>query len=90
MKDFQKHQIHRKTTHETEPISQEDIETLPLIILGLNYRQYFPQPVPEKHFDRQFLEQHPQLIFYRSKLTDKIMAAGYQTLNIVETPVDTI
>ena len=43
MKDFQKHQIHGKTTHWTEPISQEDIETLPLIILGLNYRQYFSQ-----------------------------------------------
>ena len=85
MKDFPKHQIHEKTTHWIGSISQEDIETLPLIILGLNYRQYFPQSVPESYFTRQFLEQHPQLMFYKSKLTDKIMAAGYQTLDIVET-----
>ena len=65
--------------------SQEDIETLPLTIFGLNYRQYFPQSVPERRFTRKFLEQHPQLMFYKSKLTHKIMAAGYQGLDIIET-----
>ena len=40
---------------------------------------------PGRHFTRKFSEQHPQVMFYKSKLTDKIMVSGYQTLNIVET-----
>ena len=68
MEDFQKHQRHRAKSNWVEPISKEDIDTLPLILLGLNYRKYFPQPVPEKYFSKKFLEQHPDIVFSRSIL----------------------
>ena len=53
MEDFQKHQRHRSKSNWVDSISKEDIDTLPLILLGLNYRKYFPQPVPENHFSKK-------------------------------------
>ena len=83
MEDFQKTQRHRANSYWVDPISKEDIDTLPLILLGLNYRKYFPQPVPEKYFSKKFLEQHPDIVFSRSKFTDKTMATGIRESDLV-------
>ena len=53
MEDFQKHQKHRGKSNWVDYISKEDIDTLPLILMGLNYRNYFPQPVPDKAFSKK-------------------------------------
>ena len=50
MEDFQNSQKFRTKKKWVDPISKEDIDTLPLILLGLNYRKYFPQPVPDHQF----------------------------------------
>ena len=83
MEDFQKHQKHRAKTNWVDPVSKEDIDNLPLILLGLNYRKYFPQPVPDKYFTKNFREQHPDIVFSKSKFTDKTMATGIRESDLV-------
>ena len=83
MEDFQKHQKHRGKSNWVDSISKEDIDTLPLILLGLNYRKYFPQPVPDKFFTKKFLDQHPDIVFSKSKFSDKTMATGIRESDLV-------
>ena len=83
MEYFKKHQRHRSKSNWVDSISKEDIDTLPLILLGLNYRKYFPQPVPENQFSKKFLEKHPDIVFSRSKFTNKTMATGIRESDLV-------
>ena len=83
MEDFQRTQRYRAKSNWIDPISKEDIDTLPLILLGLNYRKYFPQPVPDKHFSKKFLGQHPDIVFSKSKFTGKTMGTGIRESGLV-------
>ena len=56
MEDFKQHQRQRGKGNWVDTISKEDIDSLPLILLGLNYRKYCPQPVPDKYFTKKFLD----------------------------------
>ena len=56
MEDFHKTKKSRTKTKWVYPISKEDIDNLPLILLGLNYRKHFPQPIPGSQFSKKFLE----------------------------------
>ena len=83
MEDFQKSQKFRTKKKWVDPISKEDIDTLPLILLGLNYRKYFPQPVPDHQFSKKFLDQHPDIVFSKSKFRCKTMATGIRESGLV-------
>ena len=83
MEDFEKHQRHRGNGNWVDSISKEDIDSLPLILLGLNYRKYFPLPVPDKYFSKKFLDQHPDIVFSKSKFTDNTMAKGFRESDLV-------
>ena len=50
MEEFHQTQRGRAKTKWVDPITKDDIDNLPLILLGLNYRKYFPQPIPGSQF----------------------------------------
>ena len=37
-----------------EKITEEDISSLPLILLGLNYQKYFPHEISKEVFSKTF------------------------------------
>ena len=60
-------------------ITQEDLQTLPFILLGLNYLKYFPEELHPKAFGKLLAYKCPHMKFYTSKITGKIIAAGAMT-----------
>ena len=83
MEEFQKDQSCRNHVKWVDPITKDDIDNLPLILLGLNYRKYFPQPVTDKRFTQKFLKKHPDMVFSKSALTGKTMATGIRESGLV-------
>ena len=83
MEEFHKTQRARAKTKWVDPISKEDIDNLPLILLGLNYRKHFPQQIPGSQFPNKFLEQHPDIVFSRSKFSGKTMATGIRESGLI-------
>ena len=80
MEEFRQDQSKRnKYVKWVDPITKDDIDNLPLILLGLNYRKHFPQPLPDKLFSRKFLRKHPDIVFSKSALTGKTMATGIES-----------
>ena len=80
MEEFRQDQSKRnKYVKWVDPITKDDIDNLPLILLGLNYRKHFPQPLPDKLFSRKFLKKHPDIVFSKSALTGKTMATGIES-----------
>ena len=66
-----------------DPITKDDIDNLPLILLGLNYRKHFPQPISGSQFSKKFLEKHPDIVFSKSKFSGKTMATGIRESGLV-------
>merc|ERR1711867_47621 len=79
MEEFHQTQRGRAKTKWVDPITKDDIDNLPLILLGLNYRKHFPQPIPDKLFSQKFLRKHPDIVFSKSALTGKTMATGIES-----------
>ena len=57
-------------------VIHKDLNTLPLILVGLNYLKYYPTTAPSESFSQAFKKQCPGMIFYQSRLSDKTIAAG--------------
>ena len=63
-----------------EKITQQDINTLPLILLGVNYQKLFPEP--EKQCKR-IVNKSPNIRFLRSQFSNKLLVSGVKE---VESP----
>ena len=83
MEEFQQDQKHKGQIKWVDPITKDDIDNLPLILLGLNYRKYFPQQVPDNTFTKKFLKNHPDIVFSKSALSGKTMATGIRESGLV-------
>merc|ERR1712101_14193 len=83
MEEFKQGQNQRGHIKWVDPITKDDIDNLPLILLGLNYRKYFPQPVTDKRFTQKFLKKHPDMVFSKSALRGKTMATGIRESGLV-------
>ena len=76
MEVLKKNIRHRGKTKWVDTITKEDINSLPLILVGLNYQKYFPVPVPDGLFTRSFKNQNPDLVFSKSQFSNKTVASG--------------
>ena len=76
MEGFRQYIRQRGKDKWVDSITKEDINSLPLILVGLNYRKYFPVPVPDKFFSKAFMNQHPDIVFTTSQFSNKTMAIG--------------
>ena len=56
-----------------EKITQQDINTLPLILLCVNYQKIFPEP--EKQVKR-IAKKSPGIRFFRSQFSNKLLVSG--------------
>ena len=74
MEEFYQNQKGRAKAKWVDPITKDDIDNLPLILLGLNYRKHFPQPVSGSQFSKKFLDKQPDIVFSKSKFSGKTMA----------------
>ena len=61
-------------------ITQEDVDTLPLILVGLNYSNLFPTPLPTEIFGKVMKTKYPNMSFYKSIFTKNTLAAGVKNL----------
>ena len=71
-------------------ITEEDINKLPLILLGLNYQKYFPREIPKSTFTKSFQKANPGMAFFTSMFSNKTLASGikemdnnYDLINVV-------
>ena len=83
MEEFKKDQGKRNHVKWVDPITKDDIDNLPLILLGLNYRKYFPQQITDKRFTQKFFKKHPDMVFSKSALSGKTMATGIKESGLV-------
>merc|ERR1711867_402077 len=83
MEEFHQTQKGRAKTRWVDPITKDDIDNFPLILLGLNYRKHFPQPISGSQFSKKFLEKHPDIVFSKSKFSGKTMAPGIRESGLV-------
>ena len=67
-------------------ISQKELQTLPFILMGLNNLNYFPSLLPPEVFGSVLKQTHPQMKFYSSKFTGKIIGARIVTMDSIHTP----
>ena len=70
---FQKSKTYKKWIGD---VTQEDLGTLPIILVGLNYLKLFPIPIPKEKFGRLLRAKCPDISFYTSNFTGKTLAAG--------------
>ena len=82
MEEFKQGQRKRDKTKWVDPITKDDINNLPFILLGLNYRRYFPQPMTGQ-FSKKFLRKHPDIVFSKSAFSGKTMATGIRESGLV-------
>ena len=59
-----------------EKITQEDINSLPLILLGLNYQKFFPHVVPNEVFNKTFQKLNSDMDLFTSQFTNKTLTSG--------------
>ena len=57
-------------------ITEYDLKTLPLVLLGLTDIKHFPVPIDKRYIRKNLVNKFPHLQFYYSKLTGRRMAAG--------------
>ena len=64
-----------------EKITEQDVYTLPLILLGLNYQKYFPRQIPKNNFSRTFQALNPGMAFFTSMFSNKTLASGIKEID---------
>ena len=57
-------------------ITEENLNTLPIVLLGLSDIKNFPCPIDKRYIALTLSKKFPHLQFYHSKLTGRKMAAG--------------
>ena len=63
-------------------ITEEDLNNLPIILLGLSDIKLFP--IPTDKVPNKLLRQFPHIQFFQSKITGRKLAAGTTTENSVD------
>ena len=66
MECFKKYQGQKGKARWIGKITEEDINKLPLILLGLNYQKYFPREIPKSNFTKSFQKANPGMAFFTS------------------------
>ena len=64
-----------------ENITEEDINTLPLILLGLHYQKYFSHEVSKEVFSKTFQNTNPGMAFFTSQFSNKTLASGIKEVD---------
>ena len=64
-----------------EKITEEDINSLPLILLGLNYQKYFPCEISKEVFSKSFQNTNPGMAFFTSQFSNKALASGIKEVD---------
>ena len=62
-------------------ITEEDLNNLPIILLGLSDIKLFP--IPTDKVPNKLLRQFPHIKFFQSKITGRKLAAGMTTENSI-------
>ena len=70
-----------KSWEQTLFVTEEPINTLPLILLGLNYQKYFPREVPKEAFSKTFQKTNPGMAFFTSQFSNKTLASGIKEVD---------
>ena len=78
---FKKGMGQRGKSRWIEKITEEDINTLPLILLGLNYQKYFPREIPKSTFTQSFQKANPGMAFFTSLFSSKTLASGIKEVD---------
>ena len=65
-------------------ITEEDLNSLPIVLLGLSDIRMFPCPIDKECVNQKLLRKFPHLQFYDSKITGKRMVAGVAIGEITE------
>ena len=78
---FKKGMGQRGKSRWIEKITEEDINTLPLILLGLNYQKYFPCEIPKSTFTQSFQKANPGMAFFTSLFSSKTLASGIKEVD---------
>ena len=63
-------------------ITEEDLNNLPIVLLGLSDIRHFPIPVEK--VNPRMMKKFPHLQFYNSRITGRKMAAGVATADSIE------
>ena len=71
MNCFKKGMSQKGKTKWIERITQEDMSSLPLILLGLNYQKYFPHEISKEVFSKTFQNANPGMAFLPASLVTK-------------------
>ena len=78
---FKKGMSQKGKTKWIEKITQEDINSLPLILLGLNYQKYFPHEISKEVFSKTFQNTNPGISFFTSQFSNKTLASGIKEVD---------
>ena len=70
MECFRKNMSKKGKTKLIKKITQEDIYSLPLILLGLNYQKYFPHEISKEVFSKSFQNMNPGMAFFTSQFSN--------------------
>ena len=81
MEYFKKNMCQRGKTKWVETVTKEDINSIPIILVGLNYHKFFPLFVQNVHFSKAFEKQNPDLVFFTSQFSNKTMASQVKKAN---------
>ena len=81
MECFRKGMSTKGRTKWIEKITQEDINSLPLILLGLNYQKYFPHEISKEVFRKSFQNINPRIAFFTSQFSNKTLASGIKEVD---------
>ena len=84
MECFMKKETKKVKNSYIDKITQQDIDTLPLILLGVNYQKLFPDP--EKPCKR-IADKSPNIGFFRSQFSNKLLVSGVKE---VESPQEIV
>ena len=82
MKTFQNIRSNKYKKFWVSDITEEDLNNLPIILLGLSDIKLFP--IPTDTVPNKLLRQFPHIQFFQSKITGRKLAAGTTTENSVD------